>query len=85
MRTFIKASDLRASELRAVVALHNNGGRGPVSAGHVFTSKMIIKFKTFYRLIELGLAYRADGDLELTSAGSGMGRSFKNRPILGYD
>lgn len=83
--TFVKPSDLKASELRAVVALHNNGGRAVVSAGHAFTSKLIIRFKTFCRLIEFGLAYRANGDLELTNAGNGIGRSFKDRPILGYD
>lgn len=86
-RGFIKASDLSATELKAVVALHNHGKVAPVSDGIAYTRELFIRWTTFLRLIELGLAYRAEGDvgIGLTNKGHGMGRSFKDRPILGYD
>lgn len=84
---FIRAGDLTATELRAVVALHNHGKEAPIAAGIAFTREVIIRWNVFLRLVELGLAYRAEGDvgIGLTNKGHGMGRSMKDRPILGYD
>lgn len=84
-RGFVRASELTATELRAVVALHKHGKEAPLATGMAFTRGIIIRWNVFCRLIELGLAYRAEGVVGLTNKGHGMGRSFKDRPILGYD
>jgi hypothetical protein len=84
---FVHPSELRASELRAVLALHKHGQPAPVSAGHCFAAKMAIRWDAFLHLIDLGLAYWVGrGErVDLTPAGRGMARGLEHRRIVGYD
>lgn len=82
---FVHPSELRAYELRAVLALHKHGKPAPVSAGHCFAAKMAIKWGAFLRLIDLGLAYWVGDRVDLTPAGHGMARGLEHRRIVGYD
>lgn len=82
---YVNPADLKASELRALLALLKHGHRAPMTDGHVFTSKLVIRFAVCVRLMELGLLYCFEDGVELSRSGQGIARIFLNRPILGYD
>lgn len=83
--TFVNPADLKASELRVLVALFNHKRAAPIASGCIFTRDDTFRIHTINRLTEFGLV-KADADkVSLTSAGVGIGRSFQDRPILGYD
>ena len=82
---FVNPADLKASELRALVALLAHGRAAPIASGCIFTTESIFRTKVVDNLLDIGLV-RGDSDkVELTSAGTGIALSFKDRPIMGYD
>ncbi len=93
----VNPSDMKASELKALVCLFLNHRPAPFITGHAFCSQGIthpsiqredvtIHWKLIDRLADLGLAFKTPGcDISLTSAGIGIGRSLADKPINGYD
>lgn len=82
---YVNPSKLKASELRALVAMHKNGNYALTCDGHAFTRTLIFRFSVAVELIRLGLMSQEPDRIELSRAGEGIARSFSNRPILGYD
>jgi hypothetical protein len=81
----VDPSKLKASELRALVAMLKNRSQAVTCDGHAFTGTLIFRFSVVVKLLELGLLYRYPDRVELTRSGQGIARIFEKRPILGYD
>jgi len=95
-RTFVDPSQLKASELKAVVCLFLHGEAAPFLDGHAFCRRVnhpsidppecTIGWQVIKSLVANKLAnVNNKNDVILTGAGRGIGRSLANKPILGYD
>lgn len=94
-RTFVDPSKLKASELKALVCLYLYNKPAPFLTGHAFCTTVshpsvsrretIIPWKIINSLVSHRLAVMDRGNVVLTGAGKGIGRSLSAKPILGYD
>jgi hypothetical protein len=82
---FINPNNLKASELKAIVALFKHGRPAAVSAGHIFTKSLVIKWNIINELSSLKIVTNENGNVSLTSVGVGIGKSFAGRKIFGRD
>ncbi len=82
---FINPNQLKASELKAIVALFKHGRPASISAGHIFTKSLIIKWTTIKDLSDMKVITNENGIVTLTNTGIGIGKNFAGRRILGYD
>ena len=80
---------MKASELKAIVALLNHNRAAPIVNGCCFTHDLIFRHATVDSLLELKLIVKETSDLgeviNLTNIGAGVAKTFKNRSIHGYD
>jgi len=85
MRNYVNPKDLKASELKALVALLKHG-KAPYTDGLVWTRTLVFRLSVCLKLVRLGLVQEVRGqDMALSNAGRGIARIFEKRHILGYD
>ena len=82
----INPRELKASEIKMLVALYNHSSKKPpVVTGYVFTKEQVIDVHKLSNLIDKRLVTIKGDYVSLSSSGVGIARSFKDRPILGDD
>jgi len=82
---YVNPRDLKASELKVLVAILKHGERVPNSDGLVFTRTLVFRYTVACKLGRMGLLEKYTDGIELSRAGEGIARIFADRPILGYD
>lgn len=82
---YISPSDLTATQLSALKALHEHDKPVPFSSGFAFVKGAPISWKILNQLKEYKLIMSDGMFITLTNAGHGIAKKFASKQILGYD
>lgn len=82
---FINPKDLKASQLKAIVALYKHNKPCHISAGYILTKSLNIRWNIIQDLLDLKLIYKENNQIKLTPIGCGLGKLFSNKTIIGTD